>query len=814
MRRTPDPEPLGIAAGRGAGGVIERLPVAIGGERPPASGRGDVAPTGPSARLAEAAARVPIAAELLSFAALAALLAWSWLSLVSNPPVGRGIAAVAVALIGAICLAAIPRARAGTRGVRAAMVSIVAATMLGGVIAVGLPLHYLVPAGWDDLASGLGTGVPGALSAAFPYIGTDEWTRLVLLCGLPVVLGVSVALAFGPGASRRSRAWGLVAPVAGFAVATALRAPAEPLVWGVALFAAMAAWLWLGRTARGAAMPAMALVLAAAAVALPVASKLNRGGPLLDYQNWNIDLSGAAGSSISYSWDQTYGPLQWSRTGRTLMTVTGTSAAYWRTSVLDHFDGLRWMATSGTDNVAYELPAVAERASTLPDQLAALDPRWIHRATVNIDALSSDLVVAPGAVLKLPNLPLESSGPSGLRLPPDETLGDGSSYKVVAYEPDPDASVLRAAAPHLDPGLRQFTELQLPRVAPGKVPAVPTDALGHPLQRGVHPGPSVSLSTIEMPLYGTAPGRHDRRLLARSAYGSVYALARRLTAHTATEFGAVRAIEHHLRTDYSYSESPPRRTLPLRAFLFRDRRGYCQQFSGAMALMLRTIGIPARVAAGFSPGVTNPHGSGWVIRDLDAHSWVEVYFNGIGWVPFDPTPAASPAHSQAPGGGSLPAQGPSRQLAGQAGGRAQAITGPAPATGGGTSWWLVVFVLAAAVVAAGGLVALRRRRRFLALAPAEAMAALANELGDLVRRLQLDQASGLTLLELERRLQTVAGPEAGAYPRALRLARYGAGSEARPSLRDRRALRRAIFGHGGSYRYAAGLAALPPGGPR
>src|SRR5207247_8905128 len=128
----------------------------------------------------------------------------------------------------------------------------------------------------------------------------------------------------------------------------------------------------------------------------------------------------------------------------------------------------------------------------------------------------------------------------------------------------------------------------------------------------------------------------DRRLLAHSAYGPIGALARRLTAHTSSEYGAVRAIERHLRTRYSYNESPPRRTLPLRAFLFRDRAGYCQQFSGAMALMLRTIGIPARVAAGFSPGVPNQHGSGWLIRDLDAHSCVEVYFTGVGWVPFEP----------------------------------------------------------------------------------------------------------------------------------------------------------------------------------
>ena len=62
--------------------------------------------------------------------------------------------------------------------------------------------------------------------------------------------------------------------------------------------------------------------------------------------------------------------------------------------------------------------------------------------------------------------------------------------------------------------------------------------------------------------------------------------------------------------------------------------------------MLRMAGIPARVAAGFSPGSYNKDTREYRVRDLDAHSWVEVWFTGIGWVPFDPTPARSPAQSQ------------------------------------------------------------------------------------------------------------------------------------------------------------------------
>ena len=68
-----------------------------------------------------------------------------------------------------------------------------------------------------------------------------------------------------------------------------------------------------------------------------------------------------------------------------------------------------------------------------------------------------------------------------------------------------------------------------------------------------------------------------------------------------------------------------------------------------MALMLRMAGIPARVSTGFAPGSLNADTGEWRVRDLDAHSWVEVSFPDIGWVPFDPTPPVAPAESQSGG---------------------------------------------------------------------------------------------------------------------------------------------------------------------
>src|SRR6185503_16623675 len=73
--------------------------------------------------------------------------------------------------------------------------------------------------------------------------------------------------------------------------------------------------------------------------------------------------------------------------------------------------------------------------------------------------------------------------------------------------------------------------------------------------------------------------------------------------------------------------------------------------SGAMALLLRMAGIPARVSTGFTSGSLDAKTREFVVRDLDAHSWVEVWYHEIGWVTFDPTPASAPPRSQPNEGG-------------------------------------------------------------------------------------------------------------------------------------------------------------------
>ena len=85
-------------------------------------------------------------------------------------------------------------------------------------------------------------------------------------------------------------------------------------------------------------------------------------------------------------------------------------------------------------------------------------------------------------------------------------------------------------------------------------------------------------------------------------------------------------MQEYLSNGFGYTETPRGSDVPLDTFLFEEKAGYCQQFSGAMALLLRMAGIPARIAAGFSPGTRDDKRGEMVVRDIDAHSWVEAYF--------------------------------------------------------------------------------------------------------------------------------------------------------------------------------------------
>ena len=96
------------------------------------------------------------------------------------------------------------------------------------------------------------------------------------------------------------------------------------------------------------------------------------------------------------------------------------------------------------------------------------------------------------------------------------------------------------------------------------------------------------------------------------------------------------------RGGFVYDEQPPKTDgPPLVSFATRTKAGYCQHYAGAMAVMLRLLGVPARVAVGFTSGMYED--GRWVVTDHDAHAWVEVWFAGQGWIPFDPRQVVGPS---------------------------------------------------------------------------------------------------------------------------------------------------------------------------
>jgi len=115
-----------------------------------------------------------------------------------------------------------------------------------------------------------------------------------------------------------------------------------------------------------------------------------------------------------------------------------------------------------------------------------------------------------------------------------------------------------------------------------------------------------------------------------------------LTANARSKYDAAAVVENYLQTQFGYTlEQKAGGNDPLSDFLFNVREGHCEYFATAMALMLRTQGIATRVVTGFQQGEYNETADVFVVRQLNAHAWVEVYFPGEEvWVPFDPTPAA------------------------------------------------------------------------------------------------------------------------------------------------------------------------------
>ncbi|MDT3445282.1 transglutaminaseTgpA domain-containing protein [Pseudofrankia sp. BMG5.37] len=149
-------------------------------------------------------------------------------------------------------------------------------------------------------------------------------------------------------------------------------------------------------------------------------------------------------------------------------------------------------------------------------------------------------------------------------------------------------------------------------------------------------------------------------MLPKSVDPRVGELARQIAQGRSTDYDKVRAIQDYFRGGtftYDLNGAPTNKPGALAEFLFGSKRGYCEQFASAMTVLVRSLGIPARVAVGFVDGIRQADGSR-LIRNGDAHAWPEVWLPGTGWIAFEPTPrtdGATPAPNYAPDPGQAPA---------------------------------------------------------------------------------------------------------------------------------------------------------------
>ncbi|HYB42663.1 MAG TPA: transglutaminase domain-containing protein, partial [Candidatus Methylomirabilis sp.] len=164
------------------------------------------------------------------------------------------------------------------------------------------------------------------------------------------------------------------------------------------------------------------------------------------------------------------------------------------------------------------------------------------------------------------------------------------------------------------------------------------------------------LETIPASIAGLRDARPAMEGLPRGRYlqlpplsPSIGRLSREITAGSRDSYEAALKLNDFLLSRFRYTLAKPQTALePLDEFLFVRRSGNCEYFAAALAVMLRTLGVPARVVGGFQRGEWNPYGHYFMVRLSDAHAWVEAYIDGLGWVTFDPSPRAAMSASARP----------------------------------------------------------------------------------------------------------------------------------------------------------------------
>lgn len=709
--------------------------------------------------------------RVLTFSALGLYGSLRWATLVAPAATVRMLVLLAFAATAGGVLGA--RAQSGGRS-RLLAASGVLVLLLAALPVCGVPISLLVHLHVRPIVDGIGRGLTALPRAFVPYAGVNGWARtVILLGGGMLLLDAGVLLAFVAQSLGDARRAGAALPLIALAVVpSVLEAPHAPYLQGLLLFVLVAAFVWGERLRRGEVAPALVVASLAGVTGVLAAPGLDIHHPLINYQSIANSLSPAG--IETFQWYQGYGPYSWPTGGQQVLHVRAAHAEYWKTQNLDEFDGRGWVQAPQFPNYVGAAPPAAPPPS--PSALAA----WTQKLRVTIGTMYTGNIIASGTAQAPQHVPGGvSTGASPGTWNAHRQLGPGDAYEVKVYAPNPSPAQLATAGTSYPASMAYYRQLVLPV--------------------------SSGTSAYTFPPFGSSASSAAAAADA-SPYAAAYHMARRLAAGASTPYAFVARVENYLQSNYTYNTNAPISSDPIETFLFKDRYGYCQQFAGAMALLLRMGGVPARVAVGFTPGVYASSTGEFNVIDTDAHSWVEAWFPSYGWVEFSPTPSSTP--------GSLPASISGAAVRPTAAAAARLKHGASAggltkrhAHGGDSALSVAAVAAIAAIVlllALGGAVILRARRRNGGPPSSDELLA---ELERALRRSSFELKPATTLTELERRFGR--SPQAAGYVRAVGRARFADGAEA-PTAVQRRALRAAIAEGRGSFRRIRALWALPP----
>jgi protein-glutamine gamma-glutamyltransferase len=610
--------------------------------------------------------------------------------------------------------------------------------------------------------------------------------QVVLIAIFAFTLAVALAVAAGRAVLA------VVAFLVGAGWPATLLAGGHELGRGVFILA-VALLLLAGLTERPSRLAlgaAVAVIFGAFALSSSAAVAKNA---FLDWQHWDFYTRPQAPVSVRYVWDARYNGVRFPKKVTTVLSIRAPRRPmYWRATVLDRFDGTRWREHLWGDTYRDLMPTGAENQRSWIQQdvtVRALQDNHLVGATVPVAWNVSDPAVVQG---------------QGLIRAVDGLHRD-ERYTIWSYvaRPTP-AQLVRVRARYPRKLTRPGRELELD----GRVNA-----------------PPFSAPDREQRMFALLTGRLQ-------PYAELYDRARAVAGQTRSPYAAAVALERWFRVTggFTYSEQPGATPglPPLVGFVVDTRTGYCQHFAGAMALMLRLLGVPARVAAGFVPGHYND--GTWTVTDHDAHTWVEVWFPRYGWLPFDPTPgrgrlsgsysstsagfdpsaAAKLFASVVKGGEVFGAGVPAvighddriRTPRSAADVPVRGLRAPLPVHHRAPSLLLFLLLLAAGVAAAIVLLKLARRKlRYLTRDPRRIASACAQELAEFLNDQRVPSSRATTLHELGETISERFGVDADPFAHAAARARYGPQGEARAAARRarielrelKRKLRRGLF---------------------